>query len=191
RVIRELADLRAEFEQKKASGVGGEELDRLEARVQAKQEAVNRLSREVLPLSLARQYPSRADPSRRITATELAGLAGEHRSLPVHPAQLYGIVNALMLSWVLVLIFYRRKRHGVVMGWMLLLYPITRVILELVRVDNPHDVGGLTISQAFSIAVFACGVLWMLMTYRLLPLRSPHAVPWTPPPEAEPVAATP
>ncbi|MCP4592062.1 MAG: prolipoprotein diacylglyceryl transferase, partial [bacterium] len=51
RVIRELADLRAEYEQKKVSGVGGEELDRLEARVQAKQNAVNRLSREVLPLS--------------------------------------------------------------------------------------------------------------------------------------------
>jgi prolipoprotein diacylglyceryltransferase len=93
----------------------------------------------------------------------------------------YGIINALLLAGVLLLIANRRRRHGAVFGWMLLLYPITRVVLEVIRVDNPHDVGALTISQAFSVGVFAAGLAWMLLMYKWLPMRSPYAVPWVPP----------
>ncbi|MCH7813797.1 MAG: prolipoprotein diacylglyceryl transferase, partial [Planctomycetes bacterium] len=121
----------------------------------------------------AMRYPSREDPSREITRTELADLAAQHRSLPVHPAQLYGLFNAVLLSAFLSELFYRRRRHGLVFGLMLLLYPITRVILEQVRIDNPHDVGGMTISQAVSLGAFAFGVVWMVTIYQKMPLRSP------------------
>jgi len=113
--------------------------------------------------------------------SELEDLAAAHPSRPVHPTQLYGILNALLLSWVLSLLFYRRKRHGLVIAALMVLYPITRVLEEFVRVDNPHDSFGLTISQAVSLGVFALGVAVLVILYRSLPLRSPRAVPFIPP----------
>ena len=180
----ELQKVRNKYQAEKAKGTGGDEFKRLEARFKTLAASTADLRRKIVPLAKARQYPSRKDPSRRMTTSELSDLAEEFPSLPVHPAQVYGIVNALLLSCLLVLIFDRRKRHGVVMGWMLLLYPISRFILELIRVDNPHDAGGLTISQAFGLGVFVCGLVWMFVTYKFLPLRSPLAVPWVAP-EAE------
>jgi prolipoprotein diacylglyceryltransferase len=122
------------------------------------------------------QYPSREDPGRATTATELRDMARSFRSLPVHPTQLYDVINAVLFSWLLWNIYAHRRRHGVVFGWMLILYPFSRIPLELIRVDNPHDVGGLTISQAFSIGIFVAGLIWMWAMSRL-PLRSPLAVP--------------
>ena len=177
----EFEKVRVEYQSEKAKGAGGDKFKRLEARLKALEKSARDLRGKIRPLAKARQYPSREDPSRAMTASELSELAEGFCSLPVHPAQVYGIVNALLLCWVLVLIFDRRKRHGVVMGWMMLLYPISRFILELIRVDNPHDAGGLTISQAFGLGVFVCGLVWMFVTYRFLPLRSPLVVPWVPP----------
>jgi hypothetical protein len=180
----EFKRVRDKYQAEKAKGTGGDAFKRLEARFKTLEASTADLRRKIVPLAKARQYPSRKDPSRRMTTSELNELAKEYPSLPVHPAQVYGIVNALLLSWLLVLILDRRKHHGVVMGWMLLLYPISRFILELIRVDNPHDAGGLTISQAFGLGVFVCGLVWMFVTYKFLPLRSPLAVPWVAP-EAE------
>jgi phosphatidylglycerol:prolipoprotein diacylglycerol transferase len=105
----------------------------------------------------------------------------ENESTLVHPTQLYAAVNAMLLALFLNAIFYRRKRHGVVFGLMWLCYPVTRIILEAIRADNPLDTGGLTISQAVSVGGFVFGVVWIVAMYRL-PLRSPRAVPYVPPP---------
>ena len=177
RGLREYQEVDAEYQAAVAKGTGGDQLKKLEVRRKALQARANKLASKISPVVTARQYPARKDPSRQFTWSELNELAERYRSLPVHPAQLYGIVNALLLSWVLVLIFERRKRHGVVMGWMMLLYPISRFVLELIRVDNPHDAGGLTISQAFGLGVIICGLLWMYVMYKVLPVRSPLAVP--------------
>ncbi|MBP7937116.1 MAG: prolipoprotein diacylglyceryl transferase [Phycisphaerae bacterium] len=104
----------------------------------------------------------------------------EHKSLRVHPVQLYSSMDGLLLAILLSTIFYRRKRHGVVFGWLLLLYPLCRVVEEIIRIDNPHDTAGLTISQFVSLALLTCGVLWLVAMYRL-PIRSPLAVPYVPP----------
>jgi len=111
----------------------------------------------------------------------------EYKSLRVHPAQLYSSMDGLLLAILLSTIFYRRKRHGVVFGWLLLLYPLCRVVEETIRIDNPHDTAGLTISQFVSLALLTCGVLWLVAIYRL-PIRSPLAVPYVPP-DLEPVPA--
>lgn len=109
----------------------------------------------------------------------LADLAAQHKSLPVHPAQLYASINAflgcLFLSW-----FFRvRKRHGMVFAVFLLTYPLTRIIEEQIRVDNPLDTFGLTISTALSIAMFAAGAL-LAVWFSRLPPHSPYAKAWTP-----------
>ncbi len=131
-------------------------------------------------IAQAMAFQSRENPGQAINTAELNKLAGQSRSLPVHPAQLYGLINAVLLSVMLGRLFSRRKRHGVVFGAMLMLYPITRTILELVRVDNPHDVGGLTISQAVSLGMFLAGAAYMVILFKALPPRSVRALPAAP-----------
>ncbi|MBN1488280.1 MAG: prolipoprotein diacylglyceryl transferase, partial [Phycisphaerae bacterium] len=106
------------------------------------------------------------------------------KSLHVHPAQLYASVNAFLLAFLLNAIFHRRKRHGILVGILFILYPITRIVLEAIRADNPLDTGGLTVSQAVSVAGIVFGILWLLWIYRQ-PLRSPRAVAFIPPEEPE------
>lgn len=133
-------------------------------------------------LGYAMRYPSREDSRRTMTASELSALSRRYGSLPVHPAQVYGIINALLLSWLLLELLHRRKRHGVVFAVLCTVYPLTRMILELVRVDNPHDSAGLTVSQAVSVGMFLFGVA-LLLYLRTLPERSPRAVAYVPPSE--------
>jgi prolipoprotein diacylglyceryltransferase len=63
---------------------------------------------------------------------------------------------------------------------MWLLYPITRIVLETIRADNPLDTAGLTISQGVSVLGLVFAVVWLYGIYRA-PQRSPHATPWVPP----------
>lgn len=101
------------------------------------------------------------------------------RSPCLHPAQLYSAVGPLLLAWLTSALFYRRKRHGVVFAVGLMLYAVERFIEETIRVDNPADTLGLTISQAISVVVFIVMGTWLLVLQRL-PLRSPRAVAFVP-----------
>lgn len=102
-------------------------------------------------------------------------------SRPIHPAQLYAATGPILLAWLTHLYFYRRRRHGMVMVVGFMLYPIQRFIEEIIRADNPHDTFGLTVSQGVSIVIFLVAGTWFLIL-RQLPLRSPRAVPFVPPP---------
>lgn len=126
-------------------------------------------------LDWAEKFPARVNPARHTSVSELEDLAAASRSLPVHPAQLYSSINAILLSALLSAVFYLRKRHGVVIGLMFVLYPMGRVIIEMIRADNPHDVAGLTISQFVSLALFILGIVYLFVIYRFLPERSPRA----------------
>ncbi|MFQ5430188.1 MAG: prolipoprotein diacylglyceryl transferase [Phycisphaerae bacterium] len=127
-----------------------------------------------------------------LTPGELSVLASHYPSKPVHPSQLYAVVNGLIICWFLSALFYYRKRHGIVLGWFLILYSISRVFLELIRADNPLDTfGGITISQGISITTFLAGVLWLWIMHKKLPLYSPRAVPYVLPEEEQPARARP
>lgn len=121
----------------------------------------------------AQAFPSRENPERITSVSELESLAGQSRSQPIHPAQLYAAIHALLLSLFLSAIFYQRRRHGVVIGLLIVLYPIARVLLEIIRTDNPQDTAGLTVSQFVSVSMFLFGVTYLLVLYRKLPERSP------------------
>ena len=89
------------------------------------------------------------------------------RSLPVQPAQAYGIVNALLLAGILLCFSRLRWREGQVFAMMLILYPITRIVLESIRGDNPHNLlrMQLTHNQWTSLATTAAGlVMWLALT---------------------------
>jgi phosphatidylglycerol:prolipoprotein diacylglycerol transferase len=128
---------------------------------------------ELYALMWGQGFPSRENPERSTSVSELQQLASSARSLPVHPTQLYASVHALLLSFVLAAMFYLRKRHGVVAGALLVMYPIPRALLEIIRADNPSDVAGLTASQFVSLCILLTGVAYLIVLYKKLPERSP------------------
>ena len=100
--------------------------------------------------------PSRLSPQE-------AREAGALKSMPLQPAQAYGIVNAIMIAGLLLWLSRLRRREGQVFLLMLILYAITRFILESIRGDNPHDLlsGYLTHNQYVSVGMVAVGlILW-------------------------------
>jgi len=179
---RRYRDAAEALKQARQQKLSAPELQAAEKEAQTARQAWDKAKTKHFTVFEDQRYPSGEDPGRLMTRTELADLAGQHRTLPVHPAQLYALVNAFLLSLLLSELFYRRKRHGIVFGVMLLLYPITRVVLEIIRVDNPHDTAGLTISQAVSCGMVVLGAVFLIAVYRL-PLRSVRAVPYAPPVE--------
>lgn len=175
--LEEVRQAGAEPEQVKALGA---DVERLKRRL-----ATHKAEHRIPLLEGAQLYPSRVHPERPTSPSELRHLAVTARSLPVHPTQLYSSINALLLFFLLSGVFYVRKRHGLVIGLVFVLYPISRTLLEMIRTDNPHHAGGLTASQLVSLAMFLGGVVYLFVLYRYLPLRSPYAVPYVPP-EPEP-----
>lgn len=96
------------------------------------------------------------------------------KCLPLHPTQIYGIIGPLIIAWVLSNIFWMRKRVGMVLGWLFVLYPIHRFLLEAVRTDNALDTFGLTVSQGVSVIVLPLAIIYMLVLCRMNPV--PKAV---------------
>ncbi|MBQ7109991.1 MAG: prolipoprotein diacylglyceryl transferase [Thermoguttaceae bacterium] len=78
---------------------------------------------------------------------------------PVHPTQLYSSTTAFLLCLVLLGIARVVKRDGLVFAFLLILYPINRFCLELIRVDEESFLGtGLTVSQCVSLGLLAVGL---------------------------------
>jgi len=91
-------------------------------------------------------------------------LAAKHYALPVHPTQLYSMLSAWILAVILVLYSNRPKlRPGQIFAMLLMLYALTRFGLEWIRVDNPVELTGLTISQNIAVGTFILGLaLWLI-----------------------------
>jgi len=88
-------------------------------------------------------------------------------TLPLHPTQLYSVVNALVLAALASAWFSRRRRYGEVSALALLSYPVTRFLLEIVRGDELGQFGTrLTISQWVSLLTFGVGVFLALWVAR-------------------------
>jgi len=69
----------------------------------------------------------------------LAGaLAAAWRMPAIHPSQLYSLVNALLLAGVLSVMFWRRRRNGQILLTFVVLYGVTRYLLEVIRADEPE-----------------------------------------------------
>jgi phosphatidylglycerol:prolipoprotein diacylglycerol transferase len=101
---------------------------------------------------------------------------GRYRCLPVHPSQLYSSANALLLCFILYL-FWRKSlgraqsdkplkrldRPGAVTALMLILYGVTRFLIEFIRDDNPYELGILTISQILGIVMVISGTALLIL----------------------------
>jgi phosphatidylglycerol:prolipoprotein diacylglycerol transferase len=115
-----------------------------------------------------------------MTAAQINGLAAAHRSLSVHPTQLYSTITAGIVALLLNALYWRRTRDGQVILALLLIEPVTRYLLEIIRADNPHDtLGAFTISQGIAMSMSLVGVVGFV-ALRWLPRRSPAAELWDP-----------
>jgi len=171
---RRYEDAAKAYKEAHAKAPDSEKTVELKKAMEAAERAKQKNKRKVAALTAAQNFTSRRDPNRRTSVSELEQIASTHHSRWVHPTQLYSSINALLLSGVLAGLFYIRKRHGLVIVTLFLLYPIPRTLLEMIRVDNPHDVGGLlTISQFVSLIMFIVGLVALVILYKWLPERSP------------------
>lgn len=93
-------------------------------------------------------------------------------SQPVHPTQLYEGFGALALAVVLYYVIRPRKRgDGEVLGWLLALYGVMRIVIELFRADPRGSLGPLSTSQILSIPLIAAGI-WLIVWVRRQPAPS-------------------
>lgn len=90
------------------------------------------------------------------------------RGIPLHPTQVYASLGALTLFVVLRAVRRRQRFDGQVFGLLLVLYPVLRSVIEVVRLDLERgfvlpDLLGETLStsQALSIPVFVFGLVYL------------------------------
>lgn len=115
-----------------------------------------------------------------VSAAQIRAWSGERWSLPVHPTQIYSAITALLLALLLSAVYWRRTRDGQVVCTLLVVEPVSRWLLEVIRTDNPVDtLGVFTISQAIAIGLTLLGVAGFF-ALRALPPRSARARRWTP-----------
>jgi len=96
------------------------------------------------------------------TAPAAAYPAADGGSLPLHPAQLYAAIDAAILAAVALAFTPLARRAGEVFALVLTLHPVSRILLEVIRVDEPPALGTpLSISQLVSLALLAAAaVVW-------------------------------
>jgi phosphatidylglycerol:prolipoprotein diacylglycerol transferase len=94
------------------------------------------------------------------------------RSGPVHPTQIYGAINGLILTLLLLAFDPFRRRDGELIALALTLYPLNRFMLEAIRTDEAAIFGtGMSISQNVSVLVLLGVIgLWFYI------LRQPPGV---------------
>jgi phosphatidylglycerol:prolipoprotein diacylglycerol transferase len=91
--------------------------------------------------------------------------------LPVHPTQLYSALAGLAVLAVLTVYYPRRRRDGEVMALLMIAYPISRFLIEILRGDEAPFVAGLTISQTISVLLLPCGLVFWSYLSRLPAVR--------------------
>ena len=115
-------------------------------------------------LPWAVRFPPDSPPWLDQVARGLIPAAAADRgwSLPVHPAQLYAAVDAGLLALLAVAFTPLARKDGQVFALVLTLHPISRLLLEAIRIDEPPALGTpLSVSQLVSLGLLAlAGGLW-------------------------------
>jgi phosphatidylglycerol:prolipoprotein diacylglycerol transferase len=84
----------------------------------------------------------------------------------LHPTQLYSAISGFLLCGLLVWYDRTKPRTGALMALGLLLYPMGRFMIEILRADETGQLGtGLTISQLISVAVFLMSLGFTIYLY--------------------------
>jgi phosphatidylglycerol:prolipoprotein diacylglycerol transferase len=94
-------------------------------------------------------------------------------SLPVHPAQIYASLNALLLCLLIWQLQPLPSRDGLVFCVGVMLYATSRFLLERIRSDEAGQLGtDLTIAQLIALCTGALAFVGLLVLLRLPPKRA-------------------
>jgi phosphatidylglycerol:prolipoprotein diacylglycerol transferase len=95
-------------------------------------------------------------------------------SLPLHPTQLYSVIDGVLLCLLTLAYYPVRARDGSVVTLALLTYPVTRFFIERLRGDELGQFGtSLTIAQWISLVMLAGGIglaIWRPPVLKSLPI---------------------
>ena len=87
--------------------------------------------------------------------------AGDSATFLLHPTQIYSSINAFLLAWLTAAYFKHRPRDGAVAALGMLIYPVTRFIIEILRSDESGILKTrFTISQAVSGGLFLAAIAY-------------------------------
>jgi phosphatidylglycerol---prolipoprotein diacylglyceryl transferase len=123
--------------------------------------------RSLLTPQEVRQIASQHDTPQLVT------LANTERSHPVHPAQLYSAITALLLAGVLLAFFTLPHAPGNVFSLMMMLEGSARFVLELLRAE-PAVLGPFSISMLLSLILVGAGLILWLIFRTLGPSPTPN-----------------
>ena len=134
------------------------------------------------PLGQPSQSYYALKPPSQLTPEQLHEIQhGQYRMLPIHPAQLYSVANALLLCLILNFLFRYRKHNGQIFAVMLILYGPARFGLEALRNSSPYEFNGLTISQNLGLLALLAGIIMLLILQKTprventpKPTQAPH-----------------
>ena len=91
---------------------------------------------------------------------DLVAIARAEHTVAVHPTQLYSTITALLIAAVLLAWMPMCKVPGRVFALMLMIEPVTRFLLEMLRVE-PAILGPLSFSMVMAIPQFVVAlILW-------------------------------
>ena len=101
-----------------------------------------------------------APPDMIQNDSDLRAIARAEHTLAVHPTQLYSTITALLIAAVLLTWMPLCKVPGRVFALMLIIEPVTRFLLEMLRVE-PAVLGPLSFSMVMAIPQFVVAlILW-------------------------------
>ncbi len=101
---------------------------------------------------------------------------------PLQPTQIFSSIDGFMIACLTTWYFRYRRRNGEVLAVALIIYPITRFCMELLRADELGQVvfgiqTNLTISQLISIALFTFNIGFMIYLSKRPPVREAIELP--------------
>ena len=86
--------------------------------------------------------------------------------LPLHPTQLYSLLNAVLMALLAAAYYPLRRREGETIVMLCLAYPIARFLLECLRNDERAFITTLTVSQNVSVLTSALGLALLVWLAR-------------------------
>jgi phosphatidylglycerol---prolipoprotein diacylglyceryl transferase len=115
------------------------------------------------PLGIA--FPKGSPPSTagylRSVGDSIPATIGDSAVVKVHPTQLYEVLIATVLFFVLLQVSKRKLKPGQLFAVFMVLYAIERFIIEFVRAKGDRFLFGLSTSQAMSVGLVIAGaIVW-------------------------------
>jgi phosphatidylglycerol---prolipoprotein diacylglyceryl transferase len=100
-------------------------------------------------------------------AVTVPALDPPKHSLPVHPTQVYSVLDGLALCLALLLFSRFSRRDGAVFALLMSTYPVTRFYIESLRSDEAPIFGtGMSISQNVSLVLLVGAVVLWIYIFR-------------------------